>query len=55
MEVVNFMPKHHEIEIHLVNGNVQADKVEDPASRRYRPLFESRRKGPRLFPVRVAL
>ena len=27
MEVVNFMPKHHEVGIHLVNGSVRADKV----------------------------
>ena len=26
MEVVNFMPTHHEIEIHLANGNVRVDK-----------------------------
>jgi len=26
MEVVNFMPTHYEIKIHLVNGNVRADK-----------------------------
>ena len=26
MEVVNFMPTHHEIEIHLENGNVRVDK-----------------------------